>query len=73
MKVEVALNSDEQNERNNMNRRACVYHAPEIKHQAFPVITAAVDVYAFGIILIEIATRNDPFGVSKLFAAFSSL
>ena len=35
-----------------------------------PTTSPATDVYAFGIILIELATRNDPYGVGRSF--FSS-
>ena len=44
------------------HRMSKVYQAPEI-HQSDRV-TQAVDVYAYSIILVEIATRNDPYGVS---------
>ena len=48
-------------------KRAQIYKAPEYLEQKAYVPTPAGDVYAFAIILIEIATRNDPYGVS-LFA-----
>ena len=38
-----------------------VYQAPEL---LLGRVTPAADVYAYAIILIEIATRNDPYGVS---------
>ncbi|KAH3695487.1 hypothetical protein DPMN_082947 [Dreissena polymorpha] len=45
------------------NKRAKIYVAPEHARSEEFEPTAAGDVYAFAIILIEIATRNDPFGV----------
>lgn len=48
------------------NQRTRIYMAPEFgdadpyKYEK----TMAGDVYAFAIIMIEIATRNDPYGVS---------
>ncbi|XP_052256340.1 atrial natriuretic peptide receptor 1-like [Dreissena polymorpha] len=44
------------------NKRAKIYVAPEHARSEEFEPTAAGDVYAFAIILIEIATRNDPFG-----------
>lgn len=44
-------------------KRAQVYKAPEFLDQKSFSPTAAGDVYAFAIILVEIATRNDPYGV----------
>lgn len=45
------------------DKRFQVYKSPEF--QAFKTYepTAAGDVYSFAIILVEIATRNDPYGV----------
>ena len=43
-------------------RMSKVYQAPE-SHD-YDRITQAVDVYAYSIILVEIATRNDPYGAS---------
>mmetsp|Transcript_73488 Transcript_73488/g.239093 ORF Transcript_73488/g.239093 Transcript_73488/m.239093 type:complete len:915 (+) Transcript_73488:919-3663(+) len=34
--------------------------APELQQQQQPVCTAATDVFAFGILLIEVSTRNEP-------------
>lgn len=34
--------------------------APELQEQQQPVCTAATDVFAFGILLIEVSTRNEP-------------
>ena len=45
------------------SRRRMVYNAPEVGG-SFPVFTKSSDVYAYGIILIEIASRSDPYGVS---------
>ena len=52
-----------------------VYQAPELRQNvdtstsiitqaAAATPTAAADTYSFGVILIELATRNDPYGVS---------
>lgn len=49
----------------NKEKRAKIYMAPEFSHVKSFVPTAFGDVYAFSIILIEIATRNDPYGVSR--------
>jgi hypothetical protein len=46
--------------------RAHVYLAPELRGKAPPLPTVAGDVYAFSIILVEIATRNDPYGVCQI-------
>ena len=43
--------------------RSQVYKAPEFLNTKTYEPTAAGDVYAYAIILIEIATRNDPYGV----------
>ena len=45
------------------SRRRMVYNAPEVAG-SFPLFTKSSDVYAYGIILIEIASRSDPYGVS---------
>ena len=45
-------------------KRNQVYKAPEFLNKSTSDATACGDVYAFSIILIEIATRNDPYGVS---------
>ena len=45
-------------------KRNQVYKAPEFLNNSTSDATACGDVYAFSIILIEIATRNDPYGVS---------
>ncbi|XP_061182469.1 atrial natriuretic peptide receptor 2-like [Saccostrea echinata] len=47
------------------SRRRVVYHAPEVGG-AFPVFTKPSDVYAYGIILTEIANRSDPYGDEDL-------
>ena len=46
-------------------KRNQVYKAPEFLNNSTSDATACGDVYAFSIILIEIATRNDPYGVSN--------
>ena len=43
--------------------RARVYQAPEFLLDEPTSPTAAGDVYSFSIILVEIATRNDPYQV----------
>ena len=48
-----------------------IYQAPEMLNDPFAVPTAAGDIYAFAIILIEIATRNEPYGVSKIYQSHS--
>ena len=54
-------------------KRNKVYVAPEVPSRAddveevtssLRVATGPGDVYAFGVILVEIATREDPYGVS---------
>ena len=47
-------------------RRAKVYRAPELRDVKTSEPTAPADVYAFAIILVEIATREDPYGVSVI-------
>ncbi|XP_052777167.1 atrial natriuretic peptide receptor 2-like [Mya arenaria] len=49
-------------------RRARIYIAPEFADVKEFEPTAACDVYAFAIILIEIATRNDPYGDEDAFS-----
>ena len=44
-----------------------VYYAPELISINDLKITSSIDIYAFGIILNEIATRSEPFGVIKFF------
>jgi atrial natriuretic peptide receptor A len=48
-------------------KRAQIYKAPEFLDQKAYEPTPAGDVYAFAIVLIEIATRNDPYGVRIIF------
>uniref|UniRef100_A0A8W8NHD2 Guanylate cyclase n=1 Tax=Magallana gigas TaxID=29159 RepID=A0A8W8NHD2_MAGGI len=43
------------------SRRRVVYNAPEVCG-SFPVFTKSSDVYSYGIILVEIANRSDPYG-----------
>ena len=45
-------------------QRSKVYRAPELHDVNAGTFTAPADVYAFAIILIEIATREDPYNVS---------
>ncbi|XP_060558580.1 atrial natriuretic peptide receptor 1-like [Ruditapes philippinarum] len=49
-------------------KRAQIYKAPEYLDQKAYEPTPAGDVYAFAIILIEIATRNDPYGDEDAFS-----
>ena len=46
-------------------KRSQVYKAPEFLGTNAYIPTASGDVYSFSIILIEIATRNDPYGVCR--------
>lgn len=45
------------------SRRRVVYNAPEVCG-SFQIFTKSSDVYAYGIILVEIANRSDPYGVN---------
>ncbi|XP_056020253.1 atrial natriuretic peptide receptor 2-like [Ostrea edulis] len=47
------------------SRQRHVYCAPEVGG-AFPVFTKLSDVYAYGIVLIEIANRSEPYGDEDL-------
>lgn len=53
---------EEEKETIKANRQSRVYLAPELTG-GFSQPTSAADIYAFAIILVEIATRNDPHGV----------
>lgn len=59
---------DEDDEEDNFYQelRARVYLAPELRGKTQRIPTVAGDVYAFSIILVEIATRNDPYGVCQV-------
>ena len=50
-----------------------VYYAPELISINELKLTPPIDIYSFGIILNEIATRSEPFGVSRLFVFFSPM
>jgi len=66
---EITMDEDDEYEDDeddyNQEKRADIYKAPEFKSAKSFCPTAAGDVYAFAIILIEIATRNDPYGVGN--------
>lgn len=48
-------------------QQACrVYLAPEMRVSSSATPTAPGDVYSYAILLVEIATRVDPYSVSKL-------
>ncbi|XP_045157129.2 atrial natriuretic peptide receptor 1-like [Mercenaria mercenaria] len=70
---EVMLDDEEDDFEDNedefyQEKRAQVYKAPEFLDQKAYVPTIAGDVYAFSIILVEIATRNDPYGDEDAFS-----
>jgi serine/threonine protein kinase len=44
-----------------------VYYAPELISINEIKLTPSIDIYSFGIILNEIATRSEPFGVKIFF------
>lgn len=46
-----------------------VYYAPELLSINELKLTPPIDIYSFGIILNEIATRSEPFGVTKFFSS----
>ena len=56
------MTDEEKEEAEWKEKRAAVYRAPETYLKGYEPGNEA-DVYAFGIILIEIATRNEPYGV----------
>ncbi|XP_041357474.1 atrial natriuretic peptide receptor 1-like [Gigantopelta aegis] len=56
------LDEEEQNQYDQKERRLRVYKGPEFWGMAEYYPTFQGDVYAFGVILVEIATRNDPYG-----------
>ncbi len=47
-----------------------VYYAPELLSINELKLTPPIDIYSFGIILNEIATRSEPFGVINLFSNY---
>ena len=49
-----------------------VYYAPELISINELKLTPPIDIYAFGVILNEIATRSEPFGVKILYFIFLS-
>lgn len=59
---EMMLSEDDKEDRYYSDKRNEVYIAPELKDGA-TVGTFHGDVYAYSLILVEIATRNDPFAV----------
>ena len=52
-------------------QQACkVYLAPEMLVSSNTTPTAPGDVYSYAILLVEIATRIDPYSVSKIISDF---
>ena len=52
-------------------QQACkVYLAPEMRVSGNSTPTAPGDVYSYAILLVEIATRIDPYSVSKVLSHF---
>jgi hypothetical protein len=56
------LSEDDKEDKYYSDKRNDVYIAPELK-DGDTIGTFHGDVYAYSIILVEIATRNDPFAV----------
>ena len=63
---EMLLTEDDIEEEKYKQQRNRVYLSPEFIGNHNVVATPSGDVYAFAVILVEIAIRNDPYGVSGL-------
>ena len=56
-------NEEQQEDEDWKMMRTAIYRGPETLHPGYKGPTQEGDVYAFSMILIEVATRNDPQGV----------